>query len=305
MFRNKKNTRVARSESSETFRRNNVVVSRSQREVAERKQSVTQRQIDAKRRARLRRTRRRTWAGLGLVLVVALLMRMRVGGVAASPQDPSLKLSSEAQTEYERGVGEYLNQRIPLRQSWLLNNTSLASAVREQFPEVKNVYIQHTNPISTRLSVRLDFRKPIFVWKGVDGSARYIDSTGVLFSRNYYTGIDVKALPTVEDQGASSSAAGTVIATTKLTQAISQIYAQLPDQYKDQKSSVSKVVLPRSAREVRAYVTGAPYYVVFSTDRPVETQVGELGQLIDYLAQNNITPAEYIDLRVDHKAYYK
>ena len=305
MFKNKKSARSSRVESSETFRRNSVVVSRTQREVAERKQSVTQRQIDAKRRRAHTRTRRRAVLLIVFAVTLGVLLRMRVGGVLVQPQDPSLTLDNQSTTSYEESARQYVSSQVPLGQSWLINSASLRDSIQSQHPEVKSVYIQYANPLSTGLHVRLDFRKPIFAWKGVDGSTRFIDESGVLFSKNYYRGIAVASLPTVEDQGASSSAAGTVIATVSLTRAISDIYKQLPVQYGAQKVHVAKVVLPRSAREIQAYVTGVPYYVKFSTDRSIEAQIGELGQLLGYLKQTNSSPTQYIDLRVAHKAYYK
>lgn len=303
MFQNKNNTRRARSESTETFRRNTVVVSRSQREVAERKQSVTQRQIDAKKRRNQKRARRQSIVVITTIVVFSLSYRMRIAHVSTIPQDPSVTIPSGSNTAYEDSVQSYLDSQIPLRQSWLINADKLSVFMKQKHPEVKHVYVQSKNPIQTGVTIRLDFRKPIFSWQGIDGSVRYIDSSGVLFTTNYYRGIDVKKLPKVEDQGSGSSTSGAVIATEQLTKIISDIYRDLPTLYNTKR--VERVVLPQSAREIQAYVQGIPYYITFSSDRTVSTQIGELKVLLSFLAQNGVTPSQYIDLRVPHKAFYK
>ena len=52
-------------------------------------------------------------------------------------------------------------------------------------------------------------------------------------------------------------------------------------------------------------VTNRGYYLKFDTTRSSSEQVGDLKIVLDTLARQKKTPAEYIDLRIAGKAYYK
>ena len=51
--------------------------------------------------------------------------------------------------------------------------------------------------------------------------------------------------------------------------------------------------------------TDKGYVVIFDTSRPVGEGIGDLKVVLASLAAQKRTPAEYIDLRVSGKAYYK
>lgn len=302
MFKQKPQPRQANTRTTDTFRRNTVVISRSQRAVEQHKQSVSQRQLDAKKQHARQQRKRRFVIAACIVLVAVVLLRMRVSSITAVAQDPSIDLGQQA-VQYQERAQLYM-QGVPLGQRWLINADGLRTFVQKDFPEVETVYIDPQNPFSTDMHLRFEVRKPVFVWKGVDGATQYIDDRGVLFAYDHYSATRTGALPTVNDQGASSDSSGKVVIPAKIATAISLIYSKLPDAY-GKSVKVTSVTLPRSAREIQAHISDSPYYIKFSAEEPIEEQVGELSQLLRYFSEHNVTPGEYIDLRVPHKAYYK
>ncbi len=284
------------------FRRNSVVISRKQREVAAHKQSVTQRQVDNKKRLKNRLIKRRIIIFSTLALGLIILLRFQVTGYDIKPES-SVKLSDQQKLEYSNTMSAYSSSHTPLKQQWLLDKSGLLIDVSKQHPEVRQVELSTMQPFSTKVAARLTFRKPIFIWKGV-GETYFIDKDGVLFIKNMYSSSAEKNLPVIEDQGGVAPDPGQTVLTDTIVTDIAKLYQLMPGLYLTP-VKVSQIILPPAAREIRAKLDGVPYYIKVSTERPVEDQVGELKQVVDFLNSSKVTPGEYIDVRVSNKAFYK
>jgi hypothetical protein len=68
---------------------------------------------------------------------------------------------------------------------------------------------------------------------------------------------------------------------------------------------IDRVILPANmARELRIYLSGRTEFYKMSIDRGSAVQAEDMERMVKYLDENGITP-EYVDLRVEGKAYYK
>lgn len=286
------------------FRRNAVVISRSQRETAAHKQSISQRKLDEKRRISKRR-RTLTIAGVSLAcLVIVGLIRMRIADIRVAPVAPAAFSSSVAVNEsvYLQSIEEYIDENIPLRQSWLLDTEALERQLQDKHPEVQSLIVQ-SRLIHTATVVQIQFRKPAFVLATGENNL-FIDKNGVLFTINHYKNVDINRLPAVENMANGVAQTGDRIVTASVAQSVAQLYALLPGVYGDG-AVVSTVLLPRSAREVYIKMSTQPYIIKFSVERPVSQQIGELRSLLEYMRSTSTNPAEYIDIRIEGKAFYK
>lgn len=301
--KNAKDRRRSNNNIGSDFRRNSVVISRKQREVAAHKQSVSQRQIDHKKRQKNRLFKRRVVLLSLLAVVIALLIRYQVSDFNVRSTDSSIKLSKSQQLIYKNTMIEYSNSHSPLKQAWLLDKSALISDSKRSHPEVGRIELSSNQPFSTKINAKLGFRKPIFVWKGV-GETYYIDKEGVLFTKNMFNKLSSDSLPVIEDQGGVAPDPGQTVLTDTIVSDIAKIYDLLPKLY-PQQNKVNQIILPPAAREIRAKLDGLPYYVKFSTERSIDEQTGELGQIVNYLKSTNVAPAEYIDVRVPTKSFYK
>lgn len=304
LTKNKKQNDRRRSNNNigSDFRRNSVVISRKQREVEARKQSVTQRQIDNKKRRQNQLKKRRIIIFSTLALGLFVLMRYQVTSYDVKT-DPSVKLSDTQKADYSSTMLNYSNSNAPLKQQWVIDKAALSIDTISHHPEVRQVILSTRQPFSTKVVAKLEFRKPIFIWRGV-GETYFIDKDGVLFSENMYKTSAEKNLPVIEDQGGVAPDPGQTVLTDTIVSDIALLYKLMPGLYPIP-VKVNQIILPPAAREIRAKLDGLPYYVKFSTERPVTDQIGELKQVVDHLNNSKVTPSEYIDVRVPDKSFYK
>ena len=307
MFSKKKtihtNARIRRPAPTinESFRRNNVVVSRRQKEIAGRQQSVTQRQVERKQQLARRRLRTRIISTAVIFLIAAALYLAGIKSVHLET-NASSRLNSSQSNEYVKSIQDSFKSNSLLSQPLFADYAAVEREILEQFPEVERVLLQ-AQPFSASLKAEVRFRKAVFTWRDASGSVQFVDSNGVLFSKNLDPSVNSSKLIAIEDQSGIVLQAGSSVLTDSLIQFVGQLYNKLPPLYEN--NMAGKVIVPQSTREVQVQMNGAPYVIKFNSTREINGQVGELATLLNFLKANGITPKEYIDLRVAHKAFYK
>lgn len=309
MFKKKQklnNSRRPKIQTDGYFRRNAVVVSRSQREVAAHKQTVSQRQLDAKKRSAQHKAKVMAVVTIAIVLVVTVLLQLRINNISVTTSKPAsfsgANGSESRRPLYAQSAMEYIHESVPFRQSWLLDSKLLEAHLKHSYPEIKSAKLG-SGFFSTDQTLNLQFRKPAFVLLS-DKSSLYIDKEGILFSNNMFPGVDTSKLPVVEDLGSGVAQSGKQIVTSAVARSIAEIYVELPRVY-GKNIAISRVILPRSSREVHVALVGGQYIIKFSTDRPIAGQVGELQSLRSFQASSGMSPTEYVDLRIEGRAYFK
>jgi|GEM_PF-2691871 len=312
MFRKKSQKQLSRSTTrsrqststmSESFRRNNIVITKRQKELAVRQQSVTQRQSDIKKAQKIQSTKIKVAAiSLG-ILALLLLYRMSISHVSVT-SNASSHLSTAQLQQYESSILDAYQKHTVAHQSWLLDDQGLSDAVAGQFPEIEQITVSTTAPFSKTLHADIRFRKAVFTWRDASNTDQFVDKNGVLFVKNLDPSVDTGKLIRIEDQSGVVLQAGTSVLTTSLVQFVGQLHSKLPPLY-DPSSTIARVIVPKSTREVQVQVSGVPYLIKFSSTRSLDEQVGELQSLVQFLKNTKATPSAYIDLRVPHKAFYK
>ncbi len=309
MFQKKKSVRAsARTRQpagtvSESFRRNNVVISTRQKEIAKRQQSVTQRQAEQKKAATRRRAKTRAVTFIIAAILVAFVFRMKISNVSVESNAAS-RLQSDAKVKYETDIQTFINENTLLGQSWLLDTDSLSKKMIESHPEIKRVSFNSSAPASSQLRADVRFRRPVFTWRDASSTDQFVDEDGVLFGINLDPSVNAAKLIKIEDQSGVVLDSGTSVLTSTIIAFIGQLHGKLTPLY-GPNSSVSRVIIPRSTREVQVQMSGQPYIIKFNSTRNLDQQIGELQALLGFLKVNNATPGTYIDLRVPHKAFYK
>lgn len=137
-------------------------------------------------------------------------------------------------------------------------------------------------------------REPIASWK-INNDLHYVDGYGVIFEKNVY----VAPAVTIIDE---SNLKVANIRTATSGRFLSFI-GQSVGAFNDLKRPVSQVILPiDTTRQVIGVLDG--YKVKLSVDRPVGEQVEDAVRAITYLQKHSIQ-TEYVDVRVNGKAYYR
>lgn len=308
MFFKKKNSettlrsRRPSASTAEGFRRNAVVLSKKQREVAQHQQSVTQRQLEKKRQQANTRVKRRVIVVAVTLLLASALYQNSVRSVQLE-SNASSKMQTTLKAEYEQAALTTYQQHTMLSQPWLADYAAMTTSLQEKYPEIERIQVA-SKLFNPKLQVTARFRTPAFTWRDARGGQQFVDKNGVLFSRNLDAHVPDGTLIAIEDQSGVVLEEGSTVLTQNLMQFVGQLHNKLQPLYAEG-NGVEQVVVPRSTREVRIKVANNPYSIKFNTTRDVNEQVGELKVILDHLRANGITPAEYIDLRVAHKAFYK
>lgn len=107
--------------------------------------------------------------------------------------------------------------------------------------------------------------------------------------------------PTIEivDQDAG-------ITSGKITSRMKQYVGQAESDLRELGYTPTKAVIPTgSIREVDIYLDGYTGFVKMTVDRASAVSAEDTDRLIRYLASNGINDFEYLDVRLDHQAYWK
>ena len=145
-------------------------------------------------------------------------------------------------------------------------------------------------------SIHLTMRRPVVSWK-TGASQLFVDGQGTAFERNYYTA----PLVEVVDQTGIQAVNNQVLASDRFLSFIGLVIGKLDAQG----LAVSSVVLPaNTTRQLQVSIENVPSPVKFSIDRGAAVQAEDAARAVRYLASRGIS-AEYIDVRVSGKAYYK
>lgn len=288
---------------NETFRRNNVVISKKQKEIVQRQKSVTQRQVEKKRSDAAQARKLKAIVLIAVCIGATLLFRSIISSVTIS-SNASTKLTASERSQYEQQILSRYKTHTIMGQSWLLDSSALTSDLRKDYPEIQRIAFSSSTPLHTTLSAEIRFRTPVFTWKDVGGKDQFVDQDGVLFSKNLDPAVNVNKLIKIEDQSGVVLEAGSSVLTANLVQFVGTLHSRLPTVY-GENTKAERVIIPKSTREVQVQMSGSTYLIKFNSTRNLDEQIGELQSLLTFMKANNTTPSAYIDLRIPHKAFYK
>lgn len=309
MFLKKKKIRNPNVRSRQTvrvgegsFRRNDIVLSRSDRKAKAVQQTVTERQQQQQVK-RQKYHRRLRIIAIGIFLLIAFILYRSTISDIKIKIEPPLKLNNEQKGNYAELIGSKLGSSTLWRQSWLLDKQKLQQEVTKSNPEIYTIDF-YKKPLDRSLQTELTFRKPIFVWQDATKAKQFVDKNGILFSINNDTSTNTSNLVHIEDQSGVILDQGNLVLSEPIIRFISQLHSELPTAFKA-KVQLQRVIIPKSTREVQVQIKGKPYLIRLNSNNALELQVGDLKNLLQYLNAHKITPTKYIDLRLEHKAFYK
>ena len=251
------------------------------------------------------------WAQIGrragvLVLLAAIAVSL-VNILSVSPHAKIEPLTSSqassaflrSRAEYQAAADKLLAGSIWNRNKITINTAQVSRQLVEQFPELSSASV--TLPL-------LAHRPTIYVQPAqaalvvaADNGAYVIDQNGraLMPSANLPTAHN---LPQIVDQSGLHISTGHQVLTSDDVSFIQTVLAELAAK----RVQVSSMVLPASSRELDVYIAGQPYFIKFNlAGGDARQQAGTYLATIAELQRQHTTPAHYIDVRVDGRAYYK
>lgn len=204
-------------------------------------------------------------------------------------------------TVYKAAADQQLSGSIWSRNKITVNTNGLSQALLAQFPELNSVSV--TVPLlAHRPVVYIATAEPVLILVTGNGSF-VVDATGkALVGGTSPASLNEPNLPLLNDQS------GLHIQTTHqaLPAANVGFIRVVLAQLAAKQLAVSDMTLPPAASEVDVHLKDQPYFVKFNleNDQPRE-QVGTFLATVTQLHRQNITPSQYVDVRVPGRAYYK
>lgn len=203
-------------------------------------------------------------------------------------------------SEYQQAAQKMLQQSVLSRNKLTLDTEALERQLQDDFSEITNVAV--VLPLVSRTPVvYVQIAEPVLLLES--GTKKFvIDEKGrALIDAAQVGNLQALQLITVTDAAQLDIQPGSQVLTGKDT----VFMRTIRDQLRAKGINVARMALPARASEVHVYIEGKPYFIKFTTTSDVLQQVGTYLALTKHLEGKGVIPAEYIDVRVPERAYYK
>ena len=236
---------------------------------------------------------------LGVGFVYAMLLKPEPRIVLLQDATTAYFLQDEA--VYRQAAAETLGRSLFNRNKLTVDTSAVRLDLIKKYPEIKNVTV--TLPIiGQEPRINIEPYRPSFLLSTTASNAFLLDTTGrALASLNQIPDPEKLGVPTVQDRSGLQVTLGNR-ALPSTTVSFTQSVLKALDAGGVE---VASVVLPAAAYELDVYVAGTPYFVKFNVLNDPLQQAGTYLAAKGRLASEKTTPAQYFDVRVPERAYYR
>ena len=240
--------------------------------------------------------------GLFIVLL-GVIFELRVSTFANVKliQPDGFSYQTRPISQYDAVVSKAIGASLYDQLKLTITSQDLSNYITARLPEVQ--YVSVTVPfIGSTPSVYLQLQSPVMAYVTNEGEF-LLDNQGVVIApASAISAKQLSQLNTVINQSITGVNIGSRVLNGPSVSFIETVAQSL----KIKAVPVSKMVLVPGTEEMDVYVANQPYRVKFNLYEPdALQQVGTYLATIATLKQKNITPSQYIDVRVDGRAYYK
>lgn len=265
-----------------------------------------QKQDNAKPAARFSRLIENLPQKLVFIAIVGLLLfntTLSSAGTQLSDENNVYRTSDM----YKAGVDAIFTSSWRNNNKLTFSSTSFEQEIRVQFPEITRAVA--VVPIAGReLAVTLEFTKPLV--RLVDPKGGTI---GVVGERGNFINLDevdllshedLFAIPTLRLLKSPEFAQGSQLLTSVETELIQTLRNEF-DGSSSIRPQVNSILFDVEKREMQVRFNKASYFARVTPERDSREQVGALVATIAQLDEDNDTPNEYIDVRVEGRVFVK
>ncbi len=257
--------------------------------------------------SKLQRLRRHS--GLLFLAVLAIILLVFEMQLSAVPKVVSLANSSDApflqSTDvYERAAAKLFQSSPSNRNKFTVNAPAIESALRNDFPELKDVSVA-LPIVGHQPVVYVQPASPALILSTNNGTFVVDENGRALIKADATTQLDNFKVLTVTDQSGVLIRLGKQALTHATTTFIQTVTRQLQAQH----VSVKAMTLPAASSELDVYIGGTSYFVKFNlqdtNDSAANIQTGTYLALKKHLEEQGKTPGQYVDVRLEGRAYYR
>jgi hypothetical protein len=237
-------------------------------------------------------------AFLDAVIIVALLLLL-VYSLIIRP-DAKVQLNSElfhSASEYQTAANKIL-KGIKNGNKVTFSGQDVEAKLEKQFPEIASASIELPLVAQTPI-VHLKIASPSFVINS-KGHSYIVDSDGVAVAdaTNFPK---ARELLSVDDQSGFTDQLGKQVMSAASVQFINTV----TEQGKRAKVPISSLTLPNSAQQLNLRTSDRPYYIKFFLGGDPLLQSGQFLASRQQFDSSNSQAAEYLDVRISGKVFYK
>jgi hypothetical protein len=231
-----------------------------------------------------------------IVIVLALLYTTTLSTSPKIVIRATNTASTRATSEYQAYAAQLLQASVFNLSKLTINTDGVALQMQRRFPEFQQVSV--TVPVLGRQPVITAIpTEPTFVVRDGTSQAFYVSNDGRVIMK----AANAASLPVVLDQSGFGIELGKQVLTKDNVAFLSEVIRQL----KAKDVSIADMTLPPVANELHVRIDGKPYYIKFNMTGDARQQAGTFLAVKQELEGDKVTPKEYIDVRVDERAYYK
>lgn len=202
---------------------------------------------------------------------------------------------------YESAGGKLLGKSVWNRNKLTVDAGNISQQLVAQFPELADATM--TIPLAShRPLIYIKPAAPVLILNARNGSFIVADTGKALLRADSAEELAQYKLPPVNDQSGLKLAVGHQALSGENVKFIQTIKTQLAAKG----YTVESMTLPASSSQLEVRLSGQPYTVKFNLhSSKAREQAGTFLATIDYLKKHNQAPGQYVDVRVDGRAYYQ
>ncbi|HVS78988.1 MAG TPA: hypothetical protein VHD84_01725 [Candidatus Saccharimonadales bacterium] len=243
--------------------------------------------------------RRHYFAGAADALLILLLFALLIYSllVSSSPAVTATSSAYHSIDDYTKQVAVSLGG-VKNRNKITFDENSVSGKIQSHFPEVQTVQIELPF-FSEQPRIKLVVSPPALKLTS-NGQVYVVDADGVAvgLARDLP---NFAGLPTVNDQSGFEFSAGKQVLSSQSVSFINTVVAQCVHA----KVPIASLTLPAKPQEMDLRTKDHSYYVKFYLGGDANLQTGQLLAARHQFAKTHQNPAQYLDVRVSGKIFYK
>lgn len=236
----------------------------------------------------------------GAVIVISVLVSLTLSTYPAVDTLREQASPYRKTDDYARYTDKVMRDNLSSRTKLTINTKDIEQKLLEEFPELRSVALR-LPVLGRRPTLVVDIRQPALMLS-TDTQSFVLDKQGVAVSELRNLGADYRqGVPAIRDQSGIELRLGKQALASDTVEFVETVIAQI----KAKNLNVSQLTLPASANELDIYIEGLNYFVKTDTSGDARLQVGSFLAVHEHLSGQGTTPSEYIDVRVEERAFYK
>lgn len=201
---------------------------------------------------------------------------------------------------YEEGIADLQAASFFNRSKLLVSTKELEQKIRDAYPELGEVMV--TIPLaSRRLIIEAVPARPVLLLAGT-GETLVVDKNGraILTAREAPSSMKDN-IPVLQDQSGVDLKRGAYVLPATAVRFVEEVHQQFTSAGLQPQS----YVLPAAPHELHVSLKDKDYLIKFDLTGEGSLQAGAFKALHKHLAEESITPRQYVDVRVPGRAFYK